>query len=88
VLLDIMLPVMDGWGVCRRSAPPIKSPHHHAHCQGRDLWTRVNGLEMGADDYIVKPFEVKELIARIHAVMRRYDARRMKSHGGSPSTSW
>ncbi len=43
---------------------------------------------MGADDYIVKPFEVKELIARIHAVMRRYDARRMKSHGGSPSTSW
>ena len=49
ILLDIMLPVMDGWSVC-------------AHIQG---------LEMGADDYIVKPFEMKELIARINAVLRR-----------------
>ena len=73
VLLDIMLPVMDGWGVCREiRAADKKVPIIMLTAKG-ETFDKVNGLEMGADDYIVKPFEVKELIARIHAVMRRYD---------------
>ncbi|MBR2832804.1 MAG: response regulator transcription factor [Oscillospiraceae bacterium] len=73
VLLDIMLPVMDGWAVCREiRASDRKVPIIMLTAKG-ETFDKVNGLEMGADDYIVKPFEVKELIARIHAVMRRYD---------------
>ncbi len=73
VLLDIMLPGKDGWQICRdirkKSAVPIIMLT--AKGETRD---KVSGLEMGADDYITKPFEVKELIARIHAVMRRTDS--------------
>lgn len=71
VLLDIMLPEMDGWAVCRSirehgdQTPVIMLT---AKGETRD---KVSGLEMGADDYIVKPFEMKEVLARIHAVMRR-----------------
>ena len=73
VLLDIMLPVMDGWAVCREiRASDRKVPIIMLTAKG-ETFDKVNGLEMGADDYIVKPFEVKELIARIHAVMRRTD---------------
>ena len=71
VLLDIMLPVLDGWGVCREIRGVSKTPIIMLTAKGETL-DKVNGLEMGADDYIVKPFEPKELIARIHAVMRRY----------------
>ena len=73
VLLDIMLPVMDGWAVCREirgmSNVPIIMP-----TAKDESYDKIAGLEMGADDYVVKPFDVKELIARIHAVMRRYQA--------------
>ena len=58
VLLDIMLPIKDGWQVCREI---------------RETFDKVLGLELGADDYIVKPFEPKELIARIKAVLRRFE---------------
>ncbi|MGI6498509.1 MAG: response regulator transcription factor [Oscillospiraceae bacterium] len=71
VLLDIMLPEMDGWGVCRairESGSQIPVIMLTAKGETRD---KVSGLEMGADDYIVKPFEMKEVLARIHAVMRR-----------------
>ncbi|MBQ6540265.1 MAG: response regulator transcription factor [Oscillospiraceae bacterium] len=71
VLLDIMLPVMDGWSVCREIRGMSKTPIIMLTAKG-ETFDKVNGLEMGADDYIVKPFEIKELIARIHAVMRRY----------------
>jgi DNA-binding response OmpR family regulator len=71
VLLDIMLPVMDGWSVCREIRGMSKTPIIMLTAKG-ETFDKVNGLEMGADDYIVKPFEVKELLARIHAVMRRY----------------
>jgi DNA-binding response OmpR family regulator len=79
VLLDIMLPVMDGWEVCREIRGVSKTPIIMLTAKG-ETFDKVSGLEMGADDYIVKPFEVKELLARVHAVMRRSgdgaDARR------------
>ena len=71
VLLDIMLPVMDGWAVCREIRASSKTPIIMLTAKG-ETFDKVSGLEMGADDYIVKPFEVKEVVARIHAVMRRY----------------
>ena len=71
VLLDIMLPVMDGWSVCREIRATSKTPIIMLTAKGETL-DKVSGLEMGADDYIVKPFDVKEVVARIHAVMRRY----------------
>ena len=72
VLLDIMMPVLDGWGVCREIRATSNVPIIMLTSKGETI-DKVTGLEMGADDYIVKPFEVGELMARIHAVMRRYD---------------
>jgi len=73
VLLDIMMPVLDGWAVCREIRAISNVPIIMLTAKGETI-DKVTGLEMGADDYIVKPFEVGELMARIHAVMRRYDA--------------
>ena len=70
VLLDIMLPVMDGWQVCRELRKTMKMPIIMLTAKG-ETEDKVSGLEMGADDYIVKPFEMKELLARINAVLRR-----------------
>lgn len=70
VLLDIMLPVLDGWGVCRKIRETSQTPIIMLTAKGETM-DRVTGLEMGADDYIVKPFEMKEVLARIHAVLRR-----------------
>ena len=70
VMLDIMLPGMDGWQVCKRLRQTSKVPIIMLTAKG-ETEDKVQGLEMGADDYIVKPFEVKELLARIHAVLRR-----------------
>ena len=70
VLLDIMLPVMDGWAVCQKIREMSKTPIIMLTAKSEVL-DKVTGLEMGADDYIVKPFEMKELIARINAVLRR-----------------
>ncbi len=72
VLLDIMLPVMDGWQVCREIRRTSQVPIIMLTAKG-ETYDKVSGLEMGADDYVTKPFEVKELMARIHAVMRRTD---------------
>ena len=72
ILLDIMLPVMDGWQVCKEIRRTSQVPIIMLTAKG-ETYDKVSGLEMGADDYITKPFEVKELIARIHAVMRRAD---------------
>ena len=70
VLLDIMLPVMDGWAVCSKIRETDKTPIIMLTAKGETI-DKVAGLEMGADDYIVKPFEMKELLARINAVLRR-----------------
>ena len=73
VLLDIMLPILDGWGVCREIRAVSNVPIIMLTAKSETL-DKVTGLEMGADDYLVKPFEVGELIARVHAVMRRFDS--------------
>ena len=70
VMLDSMLPIMDGWQVCRAIRKNSKVPIIMLTAKG-ETEDKVTGLEMGADDYIVKPFEVKELLARVHAVLRR-----------------
>ncbi len=70
VLLDIMLPVMDGWAVCAHIRKKAKTPIIMLTAKS-DVGDRITGLEMGADDYLVKPFEMKELMARINAVLRR-----------------
>ena len=71
VLLDIMLPGLDGWSVCRKIRETSKAPIIMLTAKG-ELEDKVNGLEMGADDYITKPFEAKEVVARVHAVLRRF----------------
>ena len=70
VLLDIMLPKMDGWQVCREIRKTSSAPIIMLTAKG-ETEDKVTGLEGGADDYIVKPFEMKEVLARIHAVLRR-----------------
>ncbi|MBQ5739240.1 MAG: response regulator transcription factor, partial [Oscillospiraceae bacterium] len=70
ILLDVMLPVMDGWGVCTKVRETSKCPIIMLTAKG-EVSDRIHGLELGADDYLVKPFEMKELIARINAVLRR-----------------
>ena len=73
VLLDIMLPVKDGWQVCREIREKSSVPIIMLTAKG-ETNDKISGLEMGADDYVTKPFDVKELIARVHAVMRRTDS--------------
>ena len=70
ILLDIMLPVMNGWEVLANVRRLSRVPVIMLTAKG-EVGDRIQGLEMGADDYIVKPFEMKELIARINAVLRR-----------------
>lgn len=70
ILLDIMLPIKDGWQVCREIRAQSKVPIIMLTAKG-ETFDKVLGLELGADDYVVKPFEPKELIARIRAVLRR-----------------
>ena len=72
VLLDIMMPVIDGWSVCREIRAVSNVPIIMLTAKGETL-DKITGLEMGADDYIVKPFEIAELMARVHSVMRRFD---------------
>ena len=78
VLLDIMLPVMDGWAVCAKIRETDKTPIIMLTAKGETI-DKVAGLEMGADDYIVKPFEMKELLARVHAVLRRLGDEEVKA---------
>ncbi|MBP3332783.1 MAG: response regulator transcription factor, partial [Clostridia bacterium] len=73
VLLDIMLPRKDGWQVCREIREISTKPIIMVTAKG-EVFDKVLGLELGADDFIVKPFDMKELSARIKAVLRRYSA--------------
>lgn len=70
VLLDVMLPGMDGWGVCRTIRAEAKTPIIMLTAKS-ETEDKVMGLKQGADDYITKPFEMKEVLARIEAVLRR-----------------
>ena len=73
MLLDVMLPGMDGWQVCREVRKISNIPIIMLTAKG-ETFDKVLGLELGADDYIVKPFDMKELVARIKAVIRRFQA--------------
>ncbi len=73
VLLDIMMPKKDGWQVCREIREISPKPVIMITAKG-EVFDKVLGLELGADDFIVKPFDMKELSARIKAVLRRYQA--------------
>ena len=70
VLLDVMLPGLDGWGVCRAIRAESQTPIIMLTAKS-ETEDKVNGLKQGADDYITKPFEMKEALARIEAVLRR-----------------
>ncbi len=70
MLLDIMLPVLDGWQVCREVRKFSEKPIIMITAKG-ETFDKVLGFELGADDYIVKPFEPKEVMARVKAVLRR-----------------
>ena len=73
VLLDIMLPKKDGWQVCREIRESSSKPVIMITAKG-EVFDKVLGLELGADDFVVKPFDMKELSARVKAVLRRYSA--------------
>jgi len=70
VLLDVMMPVMDGWAVCKTIRAESQTPVIMLTAKG-ETDDKVTGLKTGADDYITKPFEMKEVLARIEAVLRR-----------------
>ena len=70
VLLDIMMPKLDGWQVCREIRKKSNAPIIMITAKG-ETFDKVLGLELGADDYVVKPFDTKEIVARIKAVLRR-----------------
>ena len=71
IMLDIMLPELDGWQVCREIRKKSQCPIIMLTAKG-EVFDKVLGRELGADDYVVKPFETKEVVARIKAVLRRY----------------
>ena len=81
VVLDLMLPGLDGWEVCRRVRAESDVPIIMLTARSDDI-DRIVGLELGADDYLTKPFNPRELVARVKAILRR-SARRDKAPAGS-----
>jgi DNA-binding response OmpR family regulator len=74
VVLDLMLPGMDGWEICRRVRAESDVPIIMLTARGTDI-DRIVGLELGADDYLTKPFNPRELVARVRAILRRTEKR-------------
>ena len=81
ILLDLMLPGIDGYQVCREVRAKSDTPIIMLSAKG-EIFDKVLGLELGADDYIMKPFDSKELVARVKAVLRRYQPI-IKNHASS-----
>ncbi len=73
ILLDLLLPGIDGYQVCRELRASSQVPIIMLSAKG-EIFDKVLGLELGADDYMIKPFDSKELVARVKAVLRRYQA--------------
>lgn len=73
IILDLMLPGIDGYQVCREVRAKSSTPIIMLSAKG-EVFDKVLGLELGADDYIIKPFDSKEMVARVRAVLRRYHA--------------
>ena len=82
ILLDLMLPGMDGYQVCREVRSSRDTPIIMLSAKG-EIFDKVLGLEMGADDYMQKPFDSKELVARVKAVLRRYNKKPAAEPAGS-----
>ena len=78
ILLDLMLPGIDGYQVCREIRTKSNVPIIMLSAKG-EIFDKVLGLELGADDYIMKPFDSKELVARVKAVLRRYQPAKQES---------
>lgn len=72
VILDLMLPEVDGWEVCRRTRAKSEVPIIMLTARSDDV-DKIVGLELGADDYLTKPFNPRELVARVKAILRRYE---------------
>ena len=79
ILLDLMLPEINGYEICKQIRKISSVPIIMLTAKG-ETFDKVLGLELGADDYIVKPFEPKELVARVRAVLRRYEKKEVDDH--------
>src|SRR5206468_9694200 len=86
VILDIMLPAIDGFEVCRRIRAWSKTPILMLTARG-DEEDRIQGLELGADDYLVKPFSPRELVSRVRAILRRTGSSESSPASPVPSSS-
>lgn len=82
VVLDLMLPEVDGWEVCRRVRADSDVPIIMLTARGDDI-DRIVGLELGADDYLTKPFNPRELVARVRAILRRTEKRAVSPSGAA-----
>jgi len=82
ILLDIMMPKMDGYETCKKIREKLQTPIIMLTARAEEV-DKVLGLELGADDYIVKPFDSKELVARVKAVLRRYEQNNEKKEDNS-----
>lgn len=88
ILLDIMLPGIDGYDVCREIRKKYNTPIIMLSAKG-EVFDKVLGLELGADDYLIKPFDTKEMVARVKAVLRRYKVQKealTETHSASSQT--
>ncbi len=85
ILLDLMLPGIDGYQVCREVRAESKIPIIMLSAKG-EIFDKVLGLELGADDYMEKPFDSKELVARVKAVLRRYKEKEVKPQETTKTT--
>lgn len=86
ILLDIMLPGIDGYDVCREIRKKYNTPIIMLSAKG-EVFDKVLGLELGADDYLIKPFDTKEMVARVKAVLRRYEVQKTaaeQTHSAPP----
>lgn len=80
IILDLMLPGIDGYQVCREIRAKSSTPIIMLSAKG-EVFDKVLGLELGADDYIMKPFDSKEMVARVRAVLRRYQPVKTETQG-------
>ena len=87
ILLDLMLPGIDGYQVCREIRHVSDVPIIMLSAKG-ETFDKVLGLELGADDYIIKPFDTKELVARVRAVLRRFKAKQPAVNPSEKSVSY
>jgi two-component system alkaline phosphatase synthesis response regulator PhoP len=84
IVLDLMLPEVDGWEVCKRTRAHSNVPILMLTARDDDI-DKIVGLELGADDYMTKPFNPRELVARVKAILRRTGSQSLPAAGGKPT---